>query len=403
MKSKALLFIFPILVSICLTSCAESNDTNTNISNEETDASSDTLVHEHTFNNGVWEYDEEYHWHPSSCGHDVRGSKSKHIFNKSETNPTFESDGLITYSCSICGYSYTEKGKDKLNHNYSTQWSYDEHSHWHACIDNGYEDLKADEEHHCFEDVVTNSTFENKGYTTHTCTECGYSYKDSETNKLNHNYSTDWSYDEHSHWHACIDNGYEDLKADEEHHCFEDTIVEPTYYDSGYTNHTCTKCGYSYIDTEVEKKYLTVTWLNYDGTELEKDTRVEYGSIPTYDGEIPAKPHDTSNEFDFIGWEPEVTNITSNQTYIAKFEAVDRRTFDIFFNLNGGTGNLFWDGDGTFHDYSSNHATKNRDEVFYLPMGVSRQGYIFKGWNNIYEQKTYQPNYAFKGNFTAFR
>ena len=41
--------------------------------------------------------------------------------------------------------------------------------------------------------------------------------------------------------------------------------------------------------TPVEKTF-TVTWVNYDGTELEKDENVAYNSDPSYDGETPVKP-----------------------------------------------------------------------------------------------------------------
>lgn len=36
-------------------------------------------THEHTFAS-TWEYDETYHWHPSTCGHNVRDNEENHIF-----------------------------------------------------------------------------------------------------------------------------------------------------------------------------------------------------------------------------------------------------------------------------------------------------------------------------------
>lgn|GEM_PF-1699251 len=36
-------------------------------------------------------------------------------------------------------------------------------------------------------------------------------------------------------------------------HSFESVVVQPTYYEKGYTTHTCKICGYSYIDSEVDK------------------------------------------------------------------------------------------------------------------------------------------------------
>ncbi len=69
-------------------------------------------------------------------------------------------------------------------HHYEETWTHDENTHWHACTDSGYENLKSDEAPHTFTDVVTDPTFSNGGYTTHTCSVCDYSYVDSETEKL---------------------------------------------------------------------------------------------------------------------------------------------------------------------------------------------------------------------------
>ena len=69
-------------------------------------------------------------------------------------------------------------------HHYEEAWTHDENTHWHACTDSGYENLKSDEAPHTFIDVVTDPTFSNGGYTTHTCSVCEYSYVDSETEKL---------------------------------------------------------------------------------------------------------------------------------------------------------------------------------------------------------------------------
>ncbi len=55
--------------------------------------------HEHTFKT-EWSNDATYHWHEASCGHDVVGSKQKHVFD----NLTVGTDGKIKASCSVCGY-----------------------------------------------------------------------------------------------------------------------------------------------------------------------------------------------------------------------------------------------------------------------------------------------------------
>ena len=46
----------------------------------------------------------------------------------------------------------------------------------------------------------------------------------------------------------------------------------------------------------------TITWNNWDDTELEKDTGVSEGVTPSYDGEEPTKAEDANNTYTFSGW-----------------------------------------------------------------------------------------------------
>ena len=53
----------------------------------------------HTFSD-EWESDETYHWHPSTCGHDIVSGKAKH-----NGNP-----------CTVCGYESIPEHKHSLEH-----------------------------------------------------------------------------------------------------------------------------------------------------------------------------------------------------------------------------------------------------------------------------------------------
>ena len=309
-KSFKVFFALTLVCSIVLTSC------------------DNTPPHEHTFSSS-YEYDDTYHWHPSSCGHDVQSEKELHIFASSVTEPTYEHEGYTTYRCLVCGYSYTDDEVDKLEHNYSSTWSYDSSSHWHACTDEGYEHLKKDEGSHDFITSVTN----------------------------------------------------------------------PTYESSGYTTYTCSTCGYSYIDDEVDALPIIIAWKNYDGTILEVDNNVPYGTMPSYDGKTPTKESDSNYDYIFAGWTPNVVIATEPATYVATFSS-EEITYTIDFDLNGGTSNSYR---GPIEV-----KTLSKDVFFF---DCVKEGWSFRGWEyqneKIFDEKgnqlknvTLVDNMVFKAIYT---
>ena len=75
---------------------------------------------------------------------------------------------------------------------------------------------------------------------------------------------------------------------------------------------------YTALFTETTNTF-TITWRNYDGSVLEIDENVAYGTIPTYDGQSPQKQKDAHFTYAFVGWSPEIVNVTSDVTYTAVF------------------------------------------------------------------------------------
>ena len=69
-------------------------------------------------------------------------------------------------------------------------------------------------------------------------------------------------------------------------------------------------------------KTYTVTWLNYDETVLETDTKVKKGETPSYDGREPTRESDETYAYDFLGWEPELTEVSEDVTYVASYQAI---------------------------------------------------------------------------------
>ena len=73
-----------------------------------------------------------------------------------------------------------------------------------------------------------------------------------------------------------------------------------------------------YAQWEIQK--FTVTWVNDDGTELEKDENVEYGTTPEYNGETPTKAGDAQYTYTFSRWDPEISKVTANIIYKAVYD-----------------------------------------------------------------------------------
>ena len=82
-----------------------------------------------------------------------------------------------------------------------------------------------------------------------------------------------------------------------------------------------TEDGYYYIG-EPPATY-TITWLNYDGSQL-GTTEVEEGATPAYSGATPTKPADAQYTYTFSGWTPAIVPATENATYTATFTSTLR-------------------------------------------------------------------------------
>ena len=103
------------------------------------------------------------------------------------------------------------------------------------------------------------------------------------------------------------------------------------YSDEAYTTQitTAQATGASAIYSKIAAR--NVTWLNYDGTELEKDENVEKGTTPKYDGTTPTKDSTAQYTYTFSGWTSDggttvytaetLPAVTGDVTYTAVFDA----------------------------------------------------------------------------------
>ena len=123
-----------------------------------------------------------------------------HKYNAAVTNPTCTTAGYTTYTCSVCGDTYTDdevaaKGhtasetvvENNVDPNCTSKGSYDKVVYCTVCeVEISRDIVVVNELGHDYKAVVTAPTCTEKGYTTHTCSRCKDSYKDSYVDALDH-------------------------------------------------------------------------------------------------------------------------------------------------------------------------------------------------------------------------
>lgn len=211
---------------------------------------------------------------------------------------------------------------------------------------------------------------------------------------------------------------------------------------------------YAQFTSETAK--YTVTWTNWDGTVLEVDEGVPYGTKPTYDGKTPTKADDVEYTYTFSSWYPYVTGyLTEDVTYVARFTSEYRRYKVTWKNWDGSVLRVDEVEYGRTPSYSGETPTKPRtdteafdfvgwdkpqasvegeqtyvavfddvriyqvkynldggsasdientykrvNETYFLTNVIpTKAGYRFVGWNNVHESRVYQPGNYFDGNF----
>ena len=153
------------------------------------DTATDMLAH----NFGAWTPVDDTKTHTRSCA-DCTFSETGDCADAEPvyTAPACTKDGYTTYTCDDCGYVWVaEEENTALDHVYGDWKTNGDGTHTKTCgnctSDTDGHAVTAD----CtYTEAVTAPNCEDKGYTTHTCTECGYSYVDTYVNALNHTEAT---------------------------------------------------------------------------------------------------------------------------------------------------------------------------------------------------------------------
>ena len=117
----------------------------------------------------------------------------EHHYTPSVTAPTCTERGYTTYTCTECGESYVDDYTDALGHDMvtdaaavpatCTETGLTEGSHCSRC-DYVVAPTVTSALGHDYQETVVAATEEAGGYTEHTCSRCGDSYRDNETDPL---------------------------------------------------------------------------------------------------------------------------------------------------------------------------------------------------------------------------
>ena len=129
----------------------------------------------------------------------------------------------------------------------------------HTCLDCGdtYFTDETDALGHNYEAYVNAPDCDSDGYTVYTCINCGDNYVADEIDALGHSYETvvtapDCENGGYTTYTCTVcDYTYVTDETDALGHSYDAVVTEPTYDEGGYTTYTCTVCNYSYIDNVV--------------------------------------------------------------------------------------------------------------------------------------------------------
>ncbi len=88
------------------------------------------------------------------------------------------------------------------------------------------------------------------------------------------------------------------------------------------------------VDDDPLKQNYTVKWLYDDGTVIKTD-KLKWGDMPSYKGEPPFKESTNEKRYTFVGWNPEIVVVNSDQTYTAVFNEEDNVFTIEWHNYNG--------------------------------------------------------------------
>ena len=136
-------------------------------------------------------------------------------------------------------------------HKYSSEWKFDEKTHWHECTTKKHTDTTEKTPHVFTWTEKTPAGFHTDKVEKGVC-ECGYETERTISGTATHTYGTEWTKDESGHWHDSTCDAtaptHDAIKGNFAAHTFDEGVVtKPADYGVvGEKKFTCTVCEYSY-------------------------------------------------------------------------------------------------------------------------------------------------------------
>ena len=171
------------------------------------------------------------------CGETYQGALG-HSYESVVTAPTCDADGYTTHTCTVCGDSFVDSPVSALGHS----WLDATCTEASTCAVCGATDGEA--LGHSYDAVIQGPTCTEDGHGAYTCTVCGHSYEEVLPTP-----GHAWEEANCVAPKTCTVCGLTEGEISD--HYYEAVVTDPTCTADGYTTHTCTGCGDSYVDTPV--------------------------------------------------------------------------------------------------------------------------------------------------------
>ena len=187
---------------------------------------------------------------------------------------------------------------NKNKHEFSSEWKFDEKTHWHECTTKKHTDTTEKLPHEFTWTEKTPAGVHTDKVEKGVC-ECGYETERTISGTATHAYGEEWKKDATGHWHESTCDAtaptHDVMKSDFAAHTFDEgEVTKPADYGVvGEKKFTCTKCGYEKTETidalgakdnEIKLAEGKTLGKEYDGEVLaitKDDFVIEGNRVPT--------------------------------------------------------------------------------------------------------------------------